>query len=122
MWLGGLIGLLLLWVGLGPHRRIDGLRVVVPRFSNIALGSVIVLAATGIEEAIEHLPAIDALWETGFGVAILVKTGLLLARDRSYSRETCSARSPGSSQSRKHPEQRQAGGGAPVAAVERERS
>jgi copper transport protein len=38
---------------------------------------VIVLAATGIGETIEHMPAVDALWGTGFGVAILVKTGLL---------------------------------------------
>jgi copper transport protein len=38
---------------------------------------VVVLAGAGVGEAIEHMPAVDALWETGFGVAILVKTGLL---------------------------------------------
>jgi copper transport protein len=79
VWLGGLIGLLLICIGLGARRRIDGLRVLVPRFSNVALGSVVVLAATGIGETIEHMPAVNALWDTGFGVAILVKTGLLLA-------------------------------------------
>jgi copper transport protein len=79
IWLGGLIGLLLIWIGLGSRNRVDGLSVVVPRFSNVALGSVIVLAGTGIGESIEHMPAVNALWDTGFGVAILVKTGLLLA-------------------------------------------
>jgi copper transport protein len=79
VWLGGLIGLLVIWVGLGSRNRVDGLAVVVPRFSNVALASVVVLAGTGIGESIEHLPAVNALWETGFGVALLVKTGLLLA-------------------------------------------
>jgi copper transport protein len=77
VWLGGLLGLLLLWLGLGAGSRVAGLSVVVPRFSNVALVSVIVLAGTGIGETIEHMPALDALWGTGFGVAILVKTGLL---------------------------------------------
>ena len=36
-----------------------------------------VLAATGVGEAIDHMPAVNALWETGYGQAILVKTGLL---------------------------------------------
>ena len=78
VWFGGLIGLLLIWVGLGRGRRVDGLATIVPRFSNVALVSVIVIAATGIGETIEHMPAVNALWDTGFGVAILVKTGLLL--------------------------------------------
>jgi copper transport protein len=78
IWLGGLIGLLLIWVGLDRRRRVDGLTVVVPRFSNVALASVIVIAATGVGETVEHMPAINALWDTGFGVAILVKTGLLI--------------------------------------------
>jgi copper transport protein len=77
VWLGGLMGLLLLWLGIGAGRRVAALSVVVPRFSNVALLSVIVLAATGIGETIEHMPAVNALWDTGFGVAILVKTGLL---------------------------------------------
>ena len=55
------------------------LSVVVPRFSNVALGSVAALVATGTIETIDHMPALDALWKTGFGVAILVKVGLLLA-------------------------------------------
>ena len=59
------------------RERVPALSVVVPRFSNVALVSVLVLAATGVGEAIEHIPAINALWETSYGQAILVKTGLL---------------------------------------------
>ena len=50
-----------------------------PRFSNVALVSVVLLLASGTWATINHLPAINALWETGFGEAILVKTGLLIA-------------------------------------------
>jgi copper transport protein len=77
IWLGGLIGLLVLWAGLSRKHRVPALSEVVPRFSKVALGSVLVLSATGVGEAIDHLPAVNALWETGYGQAILVKTGLL---------------------------------------------
>ncbi len=77
-WLGGLIGLLVLWMSLASGRRVAALSVVVPRFSGVALVSVVVLAATGVGEAIVHMPAVNALWETGYGQAILVKSGLLI--------------------------------------------
>lgn len=77
-WLGGLVGLLVLWRAAAPRVRVPTLSFVVPRFSNVALGSVLVLAAGGIGETVDHLPALNALWETGFGQTILVKTGLLL--------------------------------------------
>jgi copper transport protein len=77
VWLGGLIGLLVLWSTVPSRQRVPALSVCVARFSNVALVSVLVLAATGIGEAIEHMPAVNALWETGYGEAILVKAGLL---------------------------------------------
>jgi copper transport protein len=76
-WLGGLVGLLVLWSTVPSRVRVPALSVTVPRFSNVALVSVLVLAATGIGEAIEHTPAVNALWGTSYGQAILVKTGLL---------------------------------------------
>jgi copper transport protein len=79
LWLGGLVGLLILWLSLRPDRRVAALSVVVPRFSKLALGSVVVLAITGTIETIDHMPTLDALWKTGYGVAILVKAGILLA-------------------------------------------
>ena len=77
VWLGGLIGLLVFWASIGAGRRVAALADVVPRFSNVALVSVVLLAGTGVGETIEHMPAVNALWETAFGQAILVKTGLL---------------------------------------------
>ena len=79
VWLGGLVGLLVLWHSLAPARRTAGLAVGVPRFSNVALPSVLALLATGTLATIIHMPAVDALWKTGYGVAILVKIGLLSA-------------------------------------------
>ena len=77
IWLGGLVGVLVVWFGVPARERVPALSVCVPRFSNVAVGSVLVLAATGVGEAVDHMPAVNALWETGYGRAILVKTGLL---------------------------------------------
>ena len=77
VWLGGLVGLLVLWSSVTSRLRVAALSVSVPRFSNVAFVSVVVLGATGIGEAIEHMPAVNALWETSYGEAILVKAGLL---------------------------------------------
>jgi copper transport protein len=79
VWFGGLVGLLIIWRSVGSRLRVPTLSIVVPRFSNVALVSAIVVAGSGVGEAIIHMPAINALWETGFGQAILVKSGLLLA-------------------------------------------
>src|SRR5581483_6248766 len=77
IWLGGLVGLLVLWTSLRPETRALTLNVVVPRFSNVALVSVILIFATGTGATIVHMPTLNALWRTGYGVAILVKAGLL---------------------------------------------
>jgi copper transport protein len=58
---------------------VAGLSAVVPRFSNLALASVIVLLVTGVVATVDHMPALDALWDTSYGVAILVKIGILAA-------------------------------------------
>jgi copper transport protein len=79
LWLGGLIGLLVLWFTSEPDRRLAGLSVIVPRFSALALASVLVLLGTGTGATIIHMPAVDALWKTSYGVAILAKIGLLVA-------------------------------------------
>jgi copper transport protein len=77
VWLGGLIGLLVLWTAARRGRRMRALAVVVPRFSRVALGAVLVIAATGVLQTIQHLPTVSSLWETGYGQSILVKVGLL---------------------------------------------
>jgi copper transport protein len=76
IWMGGLIGLLVLWWALSGN-RVAGLTVVVPRFSNVAFVSVIVLLGSGIGATIIHMPTIASLWQTSYGKAILVKVALL---------------------------------------------
>jgi len=79
VWIGGLVGLLVLWASLPAARRVAGLAVCVPRFSNVAFVSVLLLLGTGVGASILHLPVLDALWLTSYGKAILVKAGILLA-------------------------------------------
>jgi copper transport protein len=78
LWVGGLAGLLVLWRSLPAARRLAGLAVCVPRFSNVALGSVIVLFGSGVSASVLHLPTLASLWQTSYGQAIIVKASLLL--------------------------------------------
>jgi copper transport protein len=72
LWIGGLIGLLLL------RRNLTALVVCVPRFSALAFVSVAVLLSTGVIASIVHLPTLASLWQTSYGKAIVVKIVLLL--------------------------------------------
>jgi copper transport protein len=78
LWFGGLIGLLVLWWWLPAATRVSGLVVAVPRFSNVALVSVLVLIGSGVGAAIFHMPTVASLWQTSYGQALLVKAGLLV--------------------------------------------
>jgi copper transport protein len=77
IWVGGLIGLLVLWWSLGTARRVAGLVVCVPRFSNVAFASVVALIGSGVGAALIHVPTLASLWQTSYGQALLVKIGLL---------------------------------------------
>ena len=77
IWVGGLMGLLVLWASLPATRRVAGLVVSVPRFSNVAFVSVLVLIGSGIGASLVHLPTFASLWQTSYGQALLVKIGLL---------------------------------------------
>jgi copper transport protein len=79
LWLGGLVGLLVLWRSLPAARRVAGLIVCVPRFSNVAFASVLILLGTGTAATVIHLPALSALWQTSYGKVILIKGALLAA-------------------------------------------
>jgi copper transport protein len=79
VWIGGLIGLLVLWWSVPSARRVAALVVGVPRFSNVAFVSVLVLLASGVWASILKLPVLDALWLTSYGKVILIKAGILLA-------------------------------------------
>jgi copper transport protein len=73
VWLGGVFALGLALRGGGDRSA------VLRRFSNIAVISVAVLALTGVVRALAELDTVSQLWTTGYGRALLVKTGLLLA-------------------------------------------
>jgi hypothetical protein len=70
---------LVIWRSLPAARRVAGLVVCVPRFSNTAFFSVMVLLGTGVGAAVLHLPVLSALWLTSYGKVILIKAGILLA-------------------------------------------
>jgi copper transport protein len=78
VWLGGLIGLLVLIGSLPAAQRVAGLAVCVPRFSNVAFVSVVALLGSGVWASVLHLPTLGSLWQTSYGQAIIVKAGLLL--------------------------------------------
>jgi copper transport protein len=72
-WLGGLLALGLALTASGD--RAPMLR----RFSNVAIVSVGVLAATGVIRAFAELRSLSQLWSTGYGRVLIVKTVLLAA-------------------------------------------
>jgi copper transport protein len=70
-WLGGLVALgLALTVS-------DDRAPLLRRFSNVAIASVGVLAATGVFRAFAELRSLDQVWSTGYGRLLVVKTALL---------------------------------------------
>ncbi|MEU2131414.1 copper resistance protein CopC [Streptomyces sp. NPDC018352] len=71
-WLGGLTALLV-----ALYRTPDIGTAAVRRFSGIAFGSVIVLAATGVYQSWRQVGTWSALTGTGYGQLLLVKVGLV---------------------------------------------
>lgn len=65
-WIGVLVGLVV-------TRDVDRRRVTV-----LALASVALLGVTGVTRAVYELTGLSQLWDTSYGRALLVKTGLLL--------------------------------------------
>ncbi len=53
--------------------------MVVPRFSTVALFSVLALIGSVPAPALIHLPTLASLWQTSYGKTILVKVALLTA-------------------------------------------
>jgi copper transport protein len=92
VWLGGLVGLVILGIRTPAAARVDVLGLVVPRFSRTALACVLLVIASGVAASIIHLPTLSSLWGTGYGQAILVKVALLacalVAGGVNYARTT----------------------------------
>lgn len=75
LWLGGLAVLLL---GVLPRRRPAELSTVVPRYSRLAMGSVLAIVAAGTVLAWQLLGGVGALVHTGYGQLLLAKLVLLV--------------------------------------------
>jgi copper transport protein len=74
LWVGGVLTLALVVWPLAPDLR----RAAFLRFSRIAVALVGVLVVAGTVVAIERLPEVADLWQTSYGVTLLVKIGLVL--------------------------------------------
>ncbi|MGH2845998.1 MAG: copper resistance CopC/CopD family protein, partial [Thermoleophilaceae bacterium] len=83
VWVGGVAMLLLALPAatrrLDPRERTALLAAAVARFSTIALIAVAALVASGVLQAVAELERVADLLESGFGRAILVKVGLVVA-------------------------------------------
>jgi cytochrome c oxidase assembly factor CtaG/putative copper export protein len=77
LWVGGLVAVVALAAARGPDRD-SGLATAVPRFSRLALVCWVVLAVTGIVNALTRI-APGALFSSYYGGLLLAKAGALLA-------------------------------------------
>jgi copper transport protein len=77
IWVGGLVGLLVLWRSTAELLRVAALSFVVPRFSNVAFASVVLLIGSGIGSSLQHLPTLASLWQTSYGKTLIAKIVLL---------------------------------------------
>ena len=74
VWVGGLF-----WLLLGPRGRDHVERVAaVGRFANVATITLVVVLATGLARALSEAGSAGALLDTGYGITLLVKTGLVV--------------------------------------------
>jgi copper transport protein len=77
VWIGGL-AFLTAGLTLAASGRRELAALAVPRFSRIALASVVLLLVGGVTSAATQIGPVDGLWETTYGKLILVKSALVL--------------------------------------------
>jgi copper transport protein len=77
IWIGGLVGLLVVWRSTAELLRVAALSFVVPRFSRIAFASVMLLIGSGIGSSLQHLPTLSSIWQTSYGKTLVLKIVLL---------------------------------------------
>jgi putative copper export protein/methionine-rich copper-binding protein CopC len=74
-WIGGLT---IMSVCLLPRRRIAELEQVVPKFSTIALGSVLVIVTSGLILSWQIISSVDDFWQTHYSRVLLLKLALFV--------------------------------------------
>ena len=77
VWVGGLAFLVLVLVEAGGDRWSLASRIV-PRFSTLAVASVVALVTTGVVSGFLEVRSWSALWETTYGRLLLAKVALLI--------------------------------------------
>ena len=75
VWIGGLVALLLAVRGAPSETK----AAMVRRFSTVAAGALVVVVATGTVAGVRQVRSWDALTDTTYGQALVVKVALLLA-------------------------------------------
>ncbi len=73
LWVGGLVALAAIVWPLAPELR----RAAFARFSRVATVCVAVIVIGGVYLAIQRLPALSDVWETGYGRVLLIKSALV---------------------------------------------
>lgn len=76
LWVGGLVAVLVTAAARGPDR--SAAATAVPRFSALALVCWLVLAVSGVVNALVRVP-LGALWGTDYGALVLAKAAALVA-------------------------------------------
>jgi copper transport protein len=74
-WVGGLV---ILTIGVLPRGRLDELEVIVPRFSKVAMISVLLIVASGLILVWRLIWPIDGLLSTHYNRVLAVKLGLFV--------------------------------------------
>jgi putative copper export protein len=73
-WIGGLAMLLF---GVLPRRSVDELAAVLPRYSTLAMVSMLTIVLAGLVLSWQVVGSWDALFGTGYGQLLLIKLGVL---------------------------------------------
>ena len=87
VWIGGLVGLLVLWRSLRRRAGSPGWPSCVPRFSNVAFVAVLALIGDGHRRLDPAAADARVALADGYGQAMLVKIGLLLRRAAARRRQ-----------------------------------
>jgi copper transport protein len=81
VWVGGIAQVASAWAfrlrGVPPELRRAVMRSVLARFGRVALPAFLLVASTGLTNALVQLGHVSALWETAYGRVLAVKIGLV---------------------------------------------
>ena len=81
VWVGGIAQIAIMWLpvvqGAGRELRREVMTQVLRRFGKVALPAFLVVAATGLTNAVIQLGRVDAFWETSYGRVLALKVAVV---------------------------------------------